>query len=604
MEEDAAGLPAEAASGGGDIPNVPTLSELFANQEFHVAAAFGALVVIIDALRRYNEIAFDARPNDVIFSMSPRFLSTSADYLNSFVLYIVLRLLTYAVPALAILYIFSEQGMSEALGIGLPEYFAQFITHENFPLFWGAVIAGVLPTFSFVRDIERSMRRSAQLAGGIPSGVRRLVRTLRVAPLTPVGGVTRAMLSSDRFALVDAEDFGPGANRIDRKWARICYILDFFEERGAKDVIRAEFHDTYRDEMDREQARFRSLQIRFAIHKLGYDKVRELFDAESVRNLPRTISTHDPFLEPDIDYLLDRLETYLAAATRYSENGEEEAIDALRKSGFAVIRPRGRGQSPFGGLLATLAALVAATVIGCASAYYLVVLLDNQGVLAFPYDVVAGETVVDRIVGLMSYQLIIVSAVVFTGFLLGAIMFKISSSEPETRPFTERPVVKYVLSSLVGAFFGLMAMTAMIASSSPDLEAGQLDWIIRWGPSLFVLCLGVHVFAYGPDRGVGRLLSHGVIIGIAYAAAVYLTSHNVFTRLGVFEPQIEGAALYFGVVSFWTGLFVSTAVIYLHKRQRDYRLQALAVAEAEELALHAPPAPALEQTQSQAQTPA
>ncbi len=593
MEED-------AAAGGGDVVNVPTLSELFADQEFHVAAAFGALVVVIDALRRYGDIAFEARPNDVIYSMSPRFLSTSADYLNSFVLYVFLRLMTYALPAVAILYVFSERGMTEALGIGLPEYFAQFITHENFPLFWGAVIAGVLPTFSFFRDIEMSMRRFAQLAGGIPSGVRRLVRALRPAQLSP-DNLTTATLSTDRFALVKREDFNHGSGRIERKWARVCFILDFFEERGAKDVIRAEFHDAFRDEMEREEARFRSLQIRFAIHKFGYDKVRGLFDAEALGTLPRTISTHDPFLEQDIDYLLDRLETYLAAALRYSENGEEEAIEELRKLGFAVSRPRQRGSSPIGGLLATLAALVAATIVGCASAYYLVVLLDNQGVLSFPYDVVTGATVVDRIFNLMNYQLIIVTSVVFAGFLLGSIMFKIGSSEPDTRPFTERPVVKYVLASLVGAFFGLMAMTGMIASATPIERFGQLDWIISWGPSLFVLCMGVHVFAYGPDRGIGRLLAQGVLIGVAYGGAVYLTGHKVFTELGVTPPaQVEGAALYFGVVSFWTGLFVSTAVIYLHKRQRDYRIQAESLAEAESEAISAgggPSAPqALPQT--------
>ena len=139
----------------------------------------------------------------------------------------------------------------------------------------------------------------------------------------------------------------------------------------------------------------------------------------------------------------------------------------------------------------------------------------------------------------------------------------------------DRPVVKYALASVFGAFCGLMSMTAMIVDVSQPLSgAGAYAWILYWAPSLFLLCLGVHLFAYGPDRGVGRLLTHGVFIGLLYAVAVYLTAYQVFDLLGIPRSQLEGAAIYYGIISFWTGLFVSTAVIYLHKRQRDYRLRA------------------------------
>ena len=567
--------------------DVPTLAELFEKQEFHVAALFGALVVLIDALRRYGDIAFERRPNDVVLSITPRFLSTSADYTNSFALYVFLRLLTYALPALAFLYIFSGRGMTEALGLGIPEYFSSFITHQNFPLFWGAVIAGVLPSFTFVKDMELAMRRAAQMAGGIPSGVRKLVRMLRRAPLTPTGSFSEATLRTDRFALVKMGDFAQGAGRIEQKWARACYILDFFLHRGAHDAIKGEFIDAYRAEIEREEARFRSLQIRFAIHRLGYEKVSGLFSAEELGALPKSISTHDPYLEEDIDYLLGRLETYLAAATRYSENGEEKAIAALRKSGFSVARPAAAEASPLGGLLATLASLVVATVIGAASAYYFVLFIEDLGLARFNYDVAPGETVIERIFNVLVYQLMIVTAVVFPGFALGSVLFNISSRTPELRPLPGRPIVKYILSSAFGMICGLVLLSALVVDvSRPLQEAGEYSWILYWAPSLFVLCLCVHLFAYGPDRGLVRLIFNSVVIGLIYGGAVYFTCHKVFAELGIRGKLLEGAALYYGVISFWTGLFVSAAIIYLHKRQRDYRLQQDQSAEEEAAKLY------------------
>ncbi len=547
---------------------VRSVVELLESQEFIAAAAFGAAVVAVDAWRRYNEVAFRARPGDVIAEITPRFLATNADYVNGFAVYVALRLLAYLLPALAILHIFSDKGMVDALGVALPDYFRAFISHENFPLFWAAVVAGVLPTFSFVRDVEEGTRRFAHLTGAIPTGVKELAALLRAVRLRPNGSFDRARLRTERFAFVAEADFVDADQPIARKWARAAFILDYFFDRHSRAYVQDAFFAAYRDAIEREDARFRSLQIRYAIHKAGYDRAKAFFAEAGSGDLPRTISAEDPFLEADIDALLDRLEIYLAVALRHDENDDARAYEKLRALGFALPETPPQRSGPVGGVLATLVALVAAAFVGAVTADGAVSATSTLGLTVFPESAITGDSVMQRAFYILVYTLFVVSSVLLGSFLVGRTLFKIRADEVDARPMQDKPLVSYALASLLGAAFGLIATTAIVIDVV-DPSGGGSRWVLYWTPSFVVLGFMIHLFAYGPSRGLWRLLAEAAIIGAAFGVATYFSALSVYSVFDYSGPRLDGVALYYAINAFWTGLFASAAIIFVHRLQRD-----------------------------------
>lgn len=568
--------PTPQADRGGDVADAPSVSlvDILQSNEFMIASALGAAIVLFDAWRRYNELAVPTHENDVVRGIEPRFLATNADYANSFAIYMLLRLVSYGVPAIAILFVFMRGGVIEALG--LPSYLEPIVTNHNFPLFWGAVIAGVLPSFSFIKDVEQSIRQFAQTVGGIPTGVKRMARRMRNARLAPLSGTRRSLPKNDRFSFVQPQDFAETADPIDQKWARLAYIFNYFKEEHAKHALVDKFSDAHMSEILREENRFRSLQVRFAIHKVGYPAFEQTFNQSGLGMSPRTIATHDPFLESDIDELLTRFEVYLACALRSVENDDERAAERLRELGFQV-EPTPRAGGLVGTFLGVIVALAAAAVIGSVISDLAVDAMSKVGAITYPKAVLdgLGENMLQRAIGLLGYTLIIVTTVLVASSALGTVLFGIDTRQVDERPLAERPISKYLLASLFGGFCGMISLVGMVLPDPSFIdEPGKLQPLLYWMPSMVSLAFMVHLFAYGRRRGAFNLIRNAMLIGLVYGSVAFLGAIPAFERQGLPADQALGAATYFSFVSFWVGLIVSSVFIQLNKAQRDMRLDA------------------------------
>ncbi len=564
------------------------LTDILQTEEFMIAAGLGAAIVLFDAVRRYNTLAVATKETDVIRQIAPRFLATNADYVNSFAIYILLRFITYAVPAVALMFIFMSGGVIDALG--LPSFLEPVVTNQNFPLFWGAVIAGVLPSFSVIEDLEIAIRQFAQTLGAIPTGVRRMAREMRLAPLHPRARGREPLPKTDRFAFVSLSDFDRAADPIAQKWARLAYIFNYFKDEHAKHALVDKFSDAYLNEILLEENRFRSLQVRFSIHKVGYEAFESTFAKAGVGAPPRAIATHDPFLEADIDEMLSRFEIYLACALRSTENDDERAHAKLKELGFQVA-PRARAGGLLGTFLGVGVGISAAAVLGSLAAEFLVRAAATLPEIGYPEAVLqgVGDSAVQRALSLMGYTLVLVTTVLVASFPLGTVLFGLDSRRIDERRFTDRPIAKYLMASLFGGACGMVALVGMVLPEPSFVDApGKLRELLFWMPAFVTLGFMIHVFAYGPRRGFWRLSRDALIIGAAYAVAIFYGAAKSFEAQGVAGDTLTGAALYFAIVAFWIGAIGAGVFIQLNKLQRDLRR------EAEEPVAPEPVAPALD----------
>ena len=561
---------------------------------FTISLLFGAVIVFFDGARKFDSVAPRGDGASDITRIKPRFLTTLDVYRNSYILYLALRLLAFAIPAIGLPLIFSRDGALDFL----PDWTRQILNDPangvgdilnstTFPLIWALLSAGILQSVPFLNELEPALRRFAHSIALIPQGMQMLRDEIRRAPLSavePVGAESGNLFLQEAAA----SDFAADRESAENLWARFCVILQKLEPHGAGARFNA-FLEEHQSDIDALRDGFDGLKLRMSLHRArARGELRRVATEAVGGSALSRLDAEDPGLRKDLRAVLRRAETALACWLRAAETDEDRPLEELRRMGFAIQENRRPGH--FGVFLAAFLIAGVAAMVGALLAELIANLIARSAppeIFAFDAARAFEETPDDplaRGLMLMSYTVILNTTALVGALMIGAFVAQIDKSKVDDRPLAMRPVRKYFLAAMIGALLAYGVLGAMVTSQPSEATgvdaAGLWALLLWWAPLYFANAFVLQLYLYRTHHGVWATARSAAMVGLTSTVACFIFASGFYqsidaSHIAAGTGKEFGAPLRLGVTSYLTILnfvvatAVSFIVIYFFQQQRD-----------------------------------
>ncbi len=554
---------------------------------FWIGALIGVGVLFFDSFRRYDE--FD-RASTIYLEFNnapPSLLTTPLVYHQSLLVYYILRVGAFILPAIVVpVILINDPNYFDVLYGGLIEEspaikneINSFVTKPFFPVLWAFASAGFVSLLPYVIAIEPRLRRFAQGSAFIAQSVQRRLNMIHRSdlrmPHEPVGDA-----APDAFLReIEPGDVADGAewHSLEKRWMRLAQILRLLDPSNRAGVA-SRFIEEHPEPFRRLTEEFHGLRVRVRYYRTLTREVDAAAASERLDLLDR-LSKHDPELLRDVNRLLASAEKTLAAALPTSSRLIGRSSQRLRELGFLVEEVE--EDMSFGLIFVAIFVGCVAGFFGTLLARGLVELLSASPMI--DYD---GRGALEEASGIIAYYAAMFAAVAIGALWLGAKAAGLRPDDIHPPSYFQRPLGQYVFAGAVGAALSFVFVLIVLGVfAGLERAAAFAPLIAIFLPSLFMTNFMVLFPIYRPSKSLAGLLAECALLALVVAVASFITwvafDGAINARLEAAgetarsDALVLGRAIFNAVRSFFVNAAVFAAIVYMaHQLRAARRLDA------------------------------
>lgn len=567
---------------------------IFSYHQFWIGVIIGVCVLAFDSFRRFD--SFDKTSTVLVEfgAAPPSLLTTPLVYHQSLVVYGLLRIAAFSIPAA----LFPVMLMHDPLLLDgvLSEFLRDqtrfveevygFVTTPAFPVIWAFASAGFVSLLPYVVVVEPRIRRFAQGVAFISHSVQRRLNMIHRSPLCnprePVG-----VAAADAFLReVEPEDVGCAGDRhsLEKRWMRLAQILSMLDPTNRLGV-NSRFIEEHSEPFRRLTEEFYSLRVRMRFNRT---LTAELADAEHARErleLLDRLSKHDPDLLRDVNKVLASAEKILAAALPTSTRLNGRSSQRLRELGFEVEEVD--EDMSFGLVFVSI-------IVGCVAGFFgsLISRAIVEALAAFPGVAYPNTNALAEATGVIVYYAAMFAAVAIGALWLGARAAGIRPDAIHPSSYFQRPLGQYVFAGAVGAALSYLAVMLVIGlTRGASAALASAPTVAIFLPVLFATNFLVQFPIYRPERPILSILREATLLALAAAVVSFITwiyFEDVLAQRAIAlgetprdQAEVIGRAIFTSLRAVFVNAAVFTAVVYMaHQLRAARRLGAEATAAA------------------------
>jgi len=503
--------------------------------EHIVTFGFGAAMVAIYSWTRFDEPSCDSQ-SEYFARYKPRFSTSYARYARAKWGYVVAIVLLYGVFSL-VPELFTTLTALEANGNQSKQF------DGAFPLM---VALGLitLQKAPMLKDLEGRIRGFLHAFARIPECVRRTVAQMRSSPFNftanAVASQTRKLnlppsSSIQQPAILNnllVED-----DLLHTWYSTGCVLRALSEKNRDRTGIDPLFFDFYKDELDSIAAKHAALA------DLVREYVTEDLEIKGANAFPGAADGNETAASRELRDLRDRLFTFVACGVHSSVKDDTESLEIVAKLGFAVTPITNRHKSivrPLAGL-----SLIALMILSILTAYWTQTFSGHVLGRVGP-DWINAFPVPTKMPGFFTWSWM-TAAFYFTA-VFGALAVR-NTRILKRRWFDlnnlhrERPILRYVMPTLVGTALGCVTLTIIAVVDGPGFKAsfGEVGKAViqslPWYPLATVMAFIAVMLADSPleNNGSWRTTLIRALGGAMAMALVGLLMARLSISIGI--PQ-------------------------------------------------------------------